>query len=378
MTEKKITIAYVIDTIVTPSAGTEKQLLMLLRGLDRTRFRPVLVCLRDSDWLQSQQFDFDFELIGLGALMRPDFFKAVRRFKELHARYNFDIVQTFFVDGNIFGNYAGHKAGVKQLVSSRRNIGYWHGLKDKLILRWLRRWTHHYLANSKSVIDVAILTEHVDPSIVKVIYNGLDLERFVNIPDDLRVRQRQEWGIADDQTLIGVMANLRPVKNQGVLIDAMAKLADSYPRLRAVLVGEGSLRPAFQAQIDRADLQGRVQMVGAYEDILPCLAAFDIGVLCSLSESFSNSLVEYLAAGLPVVASNVGGNPEAVTPGETGLLFDLKDPDDLPRKLRELLDDPEMARRMGAAAKDTAHRRFSRESCLRQHEEYYQTILEAR
>ena len=373
-----INIAYVIDTIATPRAGTEKQLLMLLKGLDRNRFNPTLVCLRNSEWLEDQALSCDLEILNLGSILRPGFFGAASRFKKLHRERKFDIVQTFFLDANLFGTIAARMAGIKNVVSSRRNIGYWHTWFYRTMLRMLRRWTSCYLANSKAVLDVSLEAEGIAPENITVIYNGLDLSQYEVIEESVRLRQRHTWGVADNELLVGAVANLRPVKNIPSLISAAARLTRKHAGLKFVVVGEGPDREQLQQQVDSAGLTDRFRMMGAHNDIVPCLAAFDVGVQCSRSESFSGSLVEYMAAGLPIAASAVGGNVEAISHEQTGLLYDVNDPNGLVSTISALLSDLGKALQYGESAREAAFAHYSEEACVKAHERYYTDIMEKR
>ena len=370
-----IKIAYVIDTIVSPTAGTEKQLLMLLRELDRDEFEPTLICLRNSSWMKQQTFPFRVEIINLRSLLSPFFMKAIWRFRRLHRRHKFDIVQTFFVDANMFGTIAARLAGIRRIISSRRNIGYWHTPLHRLILRILKGWTPYYLANSHSGAETAIKVEGINPYDITVIYNGLDLEAFADIREETGQAQRRTWGVDGSDILIGLVANLRPVKNVESLIDAAAILVSEFQTLRFVVVGEGPLRKPLQERIDKLGIGERFHLVGAHTDIVRCLAALDIAVLCSKSESFSNSLVEYMAAGLPIVASDVGGNSEALKHQESGLLYSPGDQLGLLHELRNLLQDRANARQLGAVARETAISRFGKGTCIKSYEKYYRQLI---
>ncbi|HKK21279.1 MAG TPA: glycosyltransferase, partial [candidate division Zixibacteria bacterium] len=216
---KPLKIAYIIDAIETPSAGTEKQLLTMLHGLDRQRVEPYLVCLHDSEWMQSQQFDFPFVNLNVHSLFGLPFLKGLRKFKQLHKQEQFDIVQTFFKDGNIFGTFAARYARCPVVISSRRNTGYWHDHKHIRMLRFLRRWTTLYLANSQAAALSTCEIELVDKDRTAVIYNALDLERFMKFDRQQRGSQREKWNVGDDEILVGAIANLRPVKKLDTLIE---------------------------------------------------------------------------------------------------------------------------------------------------------------
>ncbi len=370
-----IKIAFVIDTIQTPAAGTEKQLLMLLNGLDRTQFSPYLICLRNSEWLDKQKFPFPLIVYNLKRIFSLSFLKHLRKFIHFVQSEQLDIVQMFFVDGNIFGITGARLAGCKNVISSRRNMGDWHNRLHISILRFLRRWTGHYLSNSEAAAAKTVEVEGVLPSRITVIYNGLDLQRFQSLSPDKRSKQRREWNIADNETLIGTVANLRSVKNVASFIRTATQLDRDFPSLKYVVVGDGNDREKLQNLIDTSGLTDKFHLAGRYPDAAPCLAAFDIAVMCSKFESFSNSLIEYMAAGLPIVASNVGGNGEAISHNENGLLYPVDDEKGLENGLRVLLSDRSLAARLGESARESAFRRFSREAYIQSHQDYYKDLM---
>jgi L-malate glycosyltransferase len=369
-----IRIAFVIDSVASSRAGTEKQLLMLLHGLDRRRFEPTLVCLRSSDWLSTQSFPFDVRVLNVGKLANPSTLAGLWSFRKLQREKRFDIVQTFFIEANIFGTLVARFSGIPNVVSSRRNIGYWHTRIHTGILRLLEPMTPFYLANSNAALEVTCRVERVPARKITVIYNGLDLEPFDGGHAELRAPQRREWKISDDEILVGAIANLRPVKNLSSLVHAASILKASFPRLSFTIIGEGPDQRRLEDQIRAAGLEDRVVLRGPSTAVSSCLAAFDIAVQCSCSESFSNSLVEYMAAGLPIAASAVGGNVEALAHGETGVLYEPDGGNNLAAALKDLVSNPARARAMGARARQVSNR-YSMQTCIRSHEEYYEKIV---
>jgi glycosyltransferase involved in cell wall biosynthesis len=370
-----IKIAFIIDSIETPNAGTEKQLLALINGLDKKRFRPCLICLKNSEWQNQQTFSFSYKHFNFSRIISFGFVKNLKQLTRFLSEESFDIVQTFFFDANIAGTIAARLSGGRILVTSRRNIGYWQTPARLKVLRFLRRWTDYCLANSRAAAEKAIESEGHKPERCHIIYNGIDLQAFRDFSESQRIEQRRVWNIKPEDILIGMTANYRPVKKIESLIYAAERLAKKYNHLRYVVVGEGPERSRYQALIDNNNLRQKFKLVGHQKDIISCLAAFDLAVLSSSSESFSNSLIEYMAAGLPIVASNVGGNPEAITNNKTGLLYTPTDPDGLINGLEKLLNDRELASALGENARKDAMSRFSMESFLNNHEEFYDTIL---
>lgn len=367
-------LAFLIDTIETPSAGSERQLLTLLAGLDPERFRTRLFVLRETTWMR--QSGLTYSVLGMHKWLSLDLSRGLTRLSEAHRERPFDLLQTHFHDANIVGALAARRLGLKTLVATRRNIGHWQSGLDRWVLRVMGRWTSHYLANSVAAADQAVRGEHAPPDRVSVIYNALEPTRFDQDLAPLRAAQRSAWGLDDETTVIGAVANLRPVKNLSSLVRAVAVLRKRFD-VACVLVGEGPERQNLLETARSEGLNERLILAGQQEDVLPCLAAFDIAALTSSHESFSNAVIEYMAAGKPVVASRVGGNPEAIRPERSGLLYDVTRPDQLVESLERMLTNPAWSGELGAQAKRDAMSRFGRAQILSQHERFYETILTA-
>lgn len=370
-----IKIAYIIDTINSPTGGTEKQLLILLNELDRSKFKPCLICLRHSEWLENNKFSFDVHILNIHSLISYDFIKGIRQFKRIYQQENFNIIQTFFADGNIFGTIAARFVGCRKVISSRRNIGYWHNRIHIVILRFLSKWTEYYLCNSEAAQKMTVELEKVNVSKTDVIYNGLDLDWISSINNEIREKQRKTWSVKNDEIVVGAIANLRPVKNLALLIESASTLTKEFPNLKFIIVGEGPQRKQLQNKIDILDLNEVFFLVGRSFNIPACLSAFDIAVLTSLSESFSNSLIEYMAAKLPIVSSDSGGNSEAIENNKSGILFSLEDKEGLSNGLRKLIVDKEFATSLTENAIDKVRRNYTKDCMLINHQMYYQNIV---
>ncbi|SYZ73066.1 putative Glycosyl transferase group 1 [Candidatus Zixiibacteriota bacterium] len=370
-----IKVAFVIDGIESPTGGTEKQLLMLLNGLNREKYSPYLLVLKKSEWMKSQNFDFpviDFEVDRIFGWKTVDKVKQMAAFCRTE---KIDIVQTFFVDANIFGTVGAHRGGCPVIISSRRNIGHWQKSIDVAILRFLRRFTNYYIANSRAAAVVTIRNEHIQEKRVRVIYNGINLDHIASITPEMRFKQRNLWKIKEERYVIGSIANLRQVKNIDLLIAAAANIVREFPEVHFVVVGEGPERDTLGELIEEKKISGNFTLAGSYQDVIPCLAAFDAAVLTSSHESFSNSLIEYMAAGLPIAATSVGGNIEAICNGREGILFPAGNVDKLTEALRDIITNHELARHLGENAKNKAYHEYSREGFLKNHEQFYMQAL---
>jgi L-malate glycosyltransferase len=365
-----INIAYVIDSIVTPGAGTEKQLLLLIQNLNKNKFRPHLICLRNSDWLQSS--DIGFPVFVLDMMSFKQMIPAIRKFKNYCKENNVKVVQTFFRDGNFFGTLAAKLSGIKVIISSRRNYGagYWHSWFWLTLLRLFNYLTSLYISNSAINSKYVESSEKVKTSKIYVIHNGLDLSKFAGLTESYRKSSRNRFGIDDKQILIGIVANMRPVKNLQLFVDMASRIAKIHNNTRFIIIGDGEERLQLEKQIDDYQLKGRVILAGQQDDIIPFLASMDIGALCSRSESLSNSIIEYMAAGLPAVVSDVGGNPEAIG-GVGGIVFKDNDLDDFSDKVNRLVTDEKLRAELGEAAKEYAFKYYDLKEVVGKHEKLY-------
>jgi len=368
-----INIAFVIDAIESPTAGTEKQLLLLIRHLDRARFRPYLCVLRSSQWLNKEFGDCEVVDIGVSSWFRPASWLNLLRFSAFLRRKGIDIVQTHFVDGNKIGILAAKLAGVKGIVSTRRNQGYWHSKNELLLLDILNRWVSRFLANSDSTRRWAAKAERIDIQRIDVIHNALELDRYQPVICRPPAGYMAEIGFPADAVVIGIVANLRRVKAIDVFLRAAAMVTGHCPAARFIVVGDGPERAALEGLCRELGIGSVVRFMGSCLDIPAILAGMDIGVLSSSSESFSNSILEYLAAGLPVVCTDVGGAREAVEDGTNGYVVEPGDFASMADGIRKIMEGENLTK-MGRQSREMAERSFSLPCVMRLHEEFFQGV----
>jgi sugar transferase (PEP-CTERM/EpsH1 system associated) len=208
-----------------------------------------------------------------------------------------------------------------------------------------------------------------------VIHNGVDSQRFC--PDAAaRARSRRELRVADDDFCIGAVGNLTPVKDYSTLLQAMECVGESIRNWRLVIAGEGPERERLQSFIAaRPQLKNRVLFLGLSSRVSELLNAMDVYVLSSLIEGISNSVLEAMATGLPVVITATGGNPETVVDNESGLLFPVGDFGALAEKLILLDRQADLRSHLGRAALGRVRREFSMEAMLGKYERLYRSVL---
>ena len=194
----------------------------------------------------------------------------------------------------------------------------------------------------------------------------------------MREAVRKRLRFRPSETVIGIVANWRPVKNIPLLFKAAQRLTRDFGNIRILVVGHPPDRRTRDALTCQHGLQGRVVFTGEQDDIIPFLSAMDIGVLCSDAESLSNSITEYMAAGLPCVVSDAGGNAEAIGYGSAGLVFKRNDSADFYRKLKKMIDNPDLRQKCSDNARVIAGRRYDIDACVQRYEALYKRLYQER
>ena len=250
------------------------------------------------------------------------------------------VVHAFLPLTNFLGALAGRFALAPLVITSRRGLGHhqerWPRLKR--MDRIANRLSHVVVANSHAVAADMAARDGYDIDRIRVIANGLDLSRFDHI-DQQRGDTRRRLGLDADDVGVVIVANLIPYKGHSDLIEAFALASKNRPKLRLFVAGQDrGIGPALSEQAERLGIGSKVRLMGTQNDVPGLLAGMDIGVIASHEEGFCNALMEKLTAGLPVVATNVGGNPEAVSGMPGCVLVGPRDPADLARGLLAVVD----------------------------------------
>lgn len=345
---RPIRVCYLIDNLAV--GGTETHLLGLIQQLDRASVQPYL-CLLDGTGHTSRSFEPNncpVMRLGVRSLYRPAAVVAATKFVSFLRREKIDVVQLYFPDSTYFGAPLARLAGVRAVIRTRRNLGYWMTRRHRLAGRVITRLVHATIVNSQACKAAVIKDEGAPPDSVVVIPNGIDLSRFQHIPpytpDSTSSHRR-----------IGIVANLRPIKNIDVFIRAAAIVVADYPDAHFLIAGEGPCRDSLTTLIHELGLKNHVQLLGQVVDIPSFLGSLDVAVLCSESEGLSNALLEYMAAGRPLVATAVGGNCDLIEDGVRGLLVQPNAPRLLAAKIREFCDAPGWSAAMAHQARAFAY-----------------------
>lgn len=379
-------------------AGTEKQLINLINKLNPDRFETHLFCLRESSAEFSKTpLNTVYSNIGIKTIFSLRSMIKVFAVAHILRKYKIDIVHTFFIDANIIGIACAKLAGIKAIVSSRRDLGFWHTKRLLALLKVLNRQCKSFYVNSKAVKHFIMEKEAISEDKIEVIYNGIDLKNFelsnekktetitqcfakrnFNIVGE-EIADRfndAETCIDEKEFIVGIAANFsRRVKRIDVFIEAAKRVLAQIPNVTFVIVGGGYLYNELHALSERLGIKHKIVFTGVRNDIPQILSQWDIGTLSSDSEGLSNAIIEYMASGLPVVATKVGGNCELIESGVNGFLVPPGQPGPFAESIISLLRNEELRVEMGKTNREKAQKMFLWDNVIQKTEAYYQALL---
>ncbi len=375
----------VLQVMEATIGGTRKHLGQLALGLDRRRFEVTVACAalrepgfrRDMDEMQRHGVRVVEVTMRRQIDPRSDL-AATARLRRL-LREGFDIVHTHSSKAGVVGRLAGRLGSRAALVHTPHCFAFLHGAefsppRRRLFLaieRWLGRWTARLIAVSRAEARTAIAHRIVPAGRVRTVLNGIEPQ----LPRQAAAAAGAErLGLEDGDRALGSIGLLEVSKGHEVLIAALPRVLAEFPRLKFFLIGAGNLRQRLERQVARAGLGAAVVFIGHRDDALDLMSALEIVVLPSLWEGLPYVILEAMALGKPVVASDVGGCGEALADGETGLLVPPRDPEALAAALCRLLRDRADATEMGARGRRRVRSRFGLEAMIAGHEAIYEEV----
>jgi L-malate glycosyltransferase len=296
-------------------------------------------------------------------------FRAALDFRHFLKQQQIQIVQTFFESSDLWAGFVTKVMSSAKLIWSRRDMGILRTGKHHVAYRVMADAPDAVFAVSEQVRQHCIEVDHIAPGRVQTIYNGLDLSDW---NDPLPPAK------APGEFLVTTVGNIRRVKGHDIFIKAAATIVQQFPRASFSIAGdvlESDYFEELQTLVHDLNLSDHFRFVGGVSDLRQHLSNADVFVLPSRSEGFSNAIVEAMAASLPVVATNVGGNAEAVKDGITGFIVPAENPAALSTAILCLLADPNRARAMGIAGKAVAAEQFTTQAMMKRISAVYASLL---
>ncbi|MCM3902352.1 MAG: glycosyltransferase [Pyrinomonadaceae bacterium] len=361
--------------------GGESQTVLLARLLlGDGRYGVHLACIRREGALLD-------EVANLGVGEVPEFrltsfydknmLVQLRRFVSFLRERQIDVVhpQSFYT--NVFAITGAAMARVPARIAFRGDTGGWRSEAQEFVeRRWTYRLAHSIHANSDAVKRFLIKSGVPERKIMTV-YNGLDMNRVIPQAGISREQVMDRLGLPkQSRKFVTIVANMRhEIKDHPMFLRMAQRVHAAVPEAAFVLAGEGELVQQTKDLASQLGIGQDTFFIGRCDGVAELLSVSDIGVLTSKAEGFSNSILEYMAAALPVVATDVGGAAEAIVPGETGYLVASGDDEQMAERIISLLRDPERSRRMGAQGRERVLEKFSDRAQLKNTTVMYETLL---
>ena len=370
---RKIRILYIIDKLVC--GGTQKQLIELLRGIDRSRYEPAVCCLLfEGEWAHKiRELGIPIHVLGLKKIYGLKALHRLFRLIHLIKRGRYDIVHNFLFAANVFGTLAAKFARARVVINSRRQAGYWNENPNRLVWRFVNKYSDCVIANSENVKSFIASNEGTDADKILVIHNGIEITS--SLPK--RGKIRKELSLSDDSIIVCIVANLSTVKGYSYLVRAFEKIDTACPTVHLVCVGDGPLRKHLEKQVRDRGLNETVHFLGRRENVLEILADADIGVMASLSEGMPNAILEYMLAGIPVAATAVGGITDIIRHDENGLLVSPGDVEALSETLMRLCESSQLRKELATGGRKDVEQRFNAKRMVEDYDHVYSRLVKA-
>jgi glycosyltransferase involved in cell wall biosynthesis len=357
--------------------GTERQVANLALGIDASHFDLHLACLRHSGELlaELEPLRVPRPEFPIGRIYSPKtLWQGIRLARYVRANL-IQIVHSYGFYPNVFTVPVAWLAGAEIVIASIRDTGDLLTPIQRRLQKLVCRLADCVLVNAEAIRE-SLLAQGYDPSKIVVIRNGITLSKFG--AKGRSAILRRELGLPLSARLVAVFSRLNRMKGVEFFLDAAIVLAGRFPDVCFLVVGDGGIKKELEEQACRLGLGQRIVFTGFRSDVPELLSEVAISVLPSLSEGTSNTLLESMAAGIPVIATRVGGNPEVIEDGVSGLLVTPRDSAALAGAMGRLLDDGDLALRLGQAGMQRVSELFSIDGSVHQTEHLYQRLVEAK
>jgi glycosyltransferase involved in cell wall biosynthesis len=377
MSDRKIKILFLLDSLYG-IGGTEKHLFDVATRLDKNRFQCIVCPIRFE-----QEYVDDFRAAGIRVILIPfervygyAAMKQAARLYHILKEEQVDVFQSFNIDSDIYGGIIAKCAGVPVIISGRRDLGTYRRKHHLLAGRITNRFVTRFVAVCDAVGQLVAETEDISPSRISTVHNGIDPDVAARV-DERQVKSlKEKYHISEQSFVIGNVSHLRPEKGHSTFFEAILKIKAVISGLKVLVVGDGDLKPKFEKYVKDYGLSEIVIFSGYVDNVLEHVALMDICCLTPVSnEGFSNALLEQMTMGKAIIATDVGGNREAVIDGESGIIVPPLNVEALAEAMIRLYKNPPLRNEMGRAAKARVMEHFGIDKMISRMEQLYSKML---
>jgi len=382
---EKIKVLHIITRL--DKGGSAENTFLTVKGLDKKRYDVTLMSGPVQD--PSQERRSQVEECGIKYIHTPVLVRninvvadAIALFKicRFLAKKKFDVVHTHTSKAGLLGRFAAKLAGTPTVVHTPHGhvfFGYFGPLKTKIFIlleKLANRMTDRIVALTHREKADYIFYRTCPEEKIAVIHSGIELDKFQEYPLTEKTKLKKEVGLPVNSFVVGTAGRLVPVKGPEFLIKAAQAIIPKHPDTYFLFAGDGPLKEDLQKKAKEAGKEKNIVFLGWRDDIAHILSIFDVFCLPSLNEGMGRVLVEAMAHGIPIVASDVGGIPDLVTHGKNGFLVPPKNPEELAKHIQILIEDEEKRGKMGEAGKKMTSR-FSHDTMVKSIAELYEELL---
>jgi glycosyltransferase involved in cell wall biosynthesis len=376
---QKISILYLIDQMKN-MGGAEGNLLNVITNINQNRFTYFLYT-----------FQLEFPMKGILEkknikclqTLLPTTLKGLLKFLtfsiEIRSK-KVNILHTYFEGSDIWGTFLAKLAGIPVIISSKRDMGISKSKKILTAYRFINPFVTKIISVSEAVKRQVNLQEKVNLNKIVTIYNGVDSNKYINTNQKKALKLHLKLNTS--AAIVGVLANIKPIKGIEYFIYAASKVQKQFPHTQFIVIGvclpnieSITYHNKLKSLIKELKLENSFFFLGGRSDIHEILSIMDVSVLPSLSEGFSNTVIESMSVGKPVVVTDVGGNSEAVIHGKTGFVVPPRNINKLTEAISLLLADKKLAKSMGKAGRRRIKEHFSIEKMINEIENLYITTI---
>jgi len=379
----KINILFIIDGLEGIGGGAENHLADVVANLNKDLFKCFVCSFKSDNGLivrKIKQRVAEFVPLSVGRLLSVSAFRNAIHLRQFILKHNIHIVQTFLIKSDTYGAIIARFSGVPIIISSRRDMGDLKERKHLFLNRLVNPFIDHFIAVCDSVRESVAAIESIPLSKITTIYNGVDIKRFDKLPESQIKPFRELLEVYPDDFVVGSVAHFRPEKAYHIFFEGIKKVKEEIKNLKVVCVGYPlNLGKHFVRYCEEEKMDCFIRFVGGVEDVRPYMQLMD--VLCLIpnsNEGFSNSILQGMAMGKPIIASDVGGNRESVIHRKTGLIIPPDNSDAFADAILELYKNRSLRLAMGEEGRKRIESEFTTDRMINRMENLYNDLLKAK
>jgi glycosyltransferase involved in cell wall biosynthesis len=367
----------IITDVFKKIGGSERNIIQLLHGIDQTKFEAYVACYYSGELALAMRAE-GFRIYGLrrGGIYSVEGVRNIIFLYQLIQKEKMDLLLTYHEGSDFLGFVLSRLCGLP-IISNRRDMGYKTRLPHRIAYKFFGRYFDGVITVSDAVRNEVIKRGWFKDGKVWSIHNGINVEENNNHIN--RESIKRSIGIEANRSVVGLIANIKKIKGIRYFLRAASLICARKSGIEFVIIGHdlnetGNSMDDMKLLAQEMNIADRIHFLGGRKDIADLISIFDVAVISSLSEGFSNVLLEYMACGKPVVATDVGGNREAVIDGETGLLVPSENSHKLAEAINVFLDHEDMALRYGLAGRKRVEEQFTLKTMIRKYENIFEEI----